>query len=104
MWQLVDQQPLPPAPGLYRCPFLFNGVAEVIAGVFSSQGQAQDWIRAGYLYQLIELPGLDFVRVRRVSLKLDRQLIELSISSPYYLEFQPHYWVQDWQLELWAKV
>lgn len=101
---LLDTQPLPPGSGPYRVPTLFQGQTQFVVGVFSALGDYRDWSFAGYIWQLCDLPGYGFERVWRRKLYFGRTTVILPTVEPCYLEYDPPYWVTDWNFELWKVI
>lgn len=86
----------------HQIPLLFDSPVRLVVRVSSVIGEERQWLRAGYLAQVLYgLPGDPKRTVNR--LYLDERFFEFDGAGyPFYFEFWPYRWLSDYFLEVWA--
>lgn len=104
-WELLAQFPLPPAPGPYLLAGEFEGYSQLLVGVALAPGFGREyWSRAGHFWLQLEVPGLGWERCWRYQCYLRENLITLPSLGPARFEFDPEYWVEEYELSVWGQL
>lgn len=84
----------------YRIPYQFK-TGKVLVEVSSVEGQLFDWLRAGWINEVVLIDGVEAKSYCK-SLRFTRTAVNLKpFRIPYQLEFVPQKWVRDALLKVW---
>ena len=77
---------------------------EFIIDVASAEGERKNWIRAGLIARLFDVPGIGPTEGEVYRLDIESKKVTFPPSSdPYRLEFRPVFWLCDYRLKLWVR-
>ena len=77
---------------------------EFIVEVSSTEGERKNWIRAGYIARMFDVPGIGTTEGEVYRLDIEAKKVTFPPSSaPFHLEFRPVYWLCDYQIRFWVR-
>lgn len=103
-YQLVQVILSPPTSDVVVLTGTYQQESEFILEVYSPEGERKQWIRAGYVARMFDVPGIGLTEgeVYRMDLE-SKKLTYRPSSDPFRLEFRPVFWLCDYQLKLWVR-
>ena len=103
-YTLVQAIVTPPPADAVVLRGTYQQETEFIIDVSSAEGERKNWLRAGYIARMFDVPGIGPTEGEVFRLDIESKKLTFRPSSdPFQLEFRPVYWLCDYQLKLWVR-